>query len=426
VTEEKLMDPIEQRLRFLLSLRGRSPQADAFSRRELFKLSARYAVGGSALAAFLAACGNSQTTPTPTSGSSGSGGTSSPGTTSPAAEITLPEMKPEDVPDNLKGSGEVVAISYGGAYQDAQRKAYFEPFEQLCGITVKEAEGPDLAKIKAMVDTGNVQWDLPEVGLDGIIALERQGDYWEPINYDLVDVDNIDEAFRHDNAIAMNPYGLIYGYRTDAFDGTPSGWADFWDTEKFPGPRAMEGGSGGLLPMLEAAVMAAGVPMDKLYPLDIDQAYDSLKKIKPDVVKWWDAGAQPVQMLNDKEAVMAQAWSGRILTLKSQNPGIPVEIAWNQGQLAFDVWGIPKGAPNKENAQKLAAFSTLPISQARLSMLYPNGFVNNKSVDYIPAEIASTLATSPEHKQQMYVQDDNWWADNREDILNRWNQFILS
>lgn len=419
------MDPLERRIMYLLSLRGRSPQADAYSRRELFRLGARYALGGSVLAMILAACGNSQDTPTSTA-SSGSGGGSTPGSGgSPAAEIELPMMKPEDVPEKLKGSGEVVAISFGGAYQEAQRKAYFEPFQELCGITVKEAEGPDIAKIKAMVDTGNVQWDLPEVGLDGIIALERQGDYWESIDYDLVDVDNIDEGFRHEHAIAMNPYGLIYGYRTDAFDGTPSGWADFWDTEKFPGPRAMEGGSGGLLPFLEAAVMADGVAMDKIYPLDIDQAYASLEKIKDDVVKWWDAGAQPVQMLADKEAVLAQAWSGRILTLKKQNPDMPVEIAWNQGQLAFDVWGIPKGAPNRENAQKLAAFSTLAVSQARLSMLYPNGFVNNKSVDYIPEEIANTLATSPAHKEQMFIQDDNWWADNREEVLQRWNTFIL-
>lgn len=420
------MDPIERRIRYLLSLQGRSPQADAYSRRELFRLGARYALGGSALAMFLAACGNSQTTPTSTtaSGSSGSGSPGA-GSGSPAAEIELPMMKPEDVPDKLKGSGEVVAISYGGTYQAAQRKAYFEPFTELCGITVKEAEGPDLAKIKAMVDTGNVQWDLPELGLDGIIALERQGDYWEPIDYDLVDVDNIDDAFRHKNAIAMNPYGVVFGYRTDAFSGTPSGWVDFWDTTKFPGPRVMEGGSGGLLPFLEAAVMADGVEMDKIYPMDIDQAYASLEKIKKDVVKWWDAGAQPVQMLADNEAVMAQAWSGRILTLKKQNPGIPVEIAWKQGELAFDVWGIPKGAPNRENAQKLAAFSTLPISQARLSMLYPNGFVNNKSIDYIPEDIASTLATSPEHKEQMFFLNDDWWSDNREEVLKRWNTFIL-
>ena len=232
VTEDDRMDPLERRIMYLLSLRGRSPQADAYSRRELFRLGARYALGGSVLAMILAACGNSQDTPTSTA-SSGSSSGSTPGSGgSPAAEIELPMMKPEDVPEKLKGSGEVVAISFGGAYQEAQRKAYFEPFQELCGITVKEAEGPDIAKIKAMVDTGNVQWDLPEVGLDGIIALERQGDYWESIDYDLVDVDNIDEGFRHEHAIAMNPYGLIYGYRTDAFDGTPSGWADFWDTKK--------------------------------------------------------------------------------------------------------------------------------------------------------------------------------------------------
>lgn len=188
----------------------------------------------------------------------------------------------------------------------------------------------------------------------------------------------------------------------------------------------MEGGTGGLLPFLEAAEMAAGTAMDKVYPINIDAAYDSMSKVKKSVVQWWSAGAQPVQMLANKDAVMAQLWSGRILTLMKQTPNAPLDIAWSQGQLAFDVWGIPKGAPNKENAQKLAAFSTLPISQARLSMLYPNGFVNKKSADYIPSDILSTLITAPEHRKEIFVLDDQWWADNRQKVLEKWNTWILS
>src|SRR6185312_964197 len=105
------------------------------------------------------------------------------------------------------------------------------------------------------------------------------------------------------------------------------------------------GGTGGLTPDLESAIMATGVPADpsKVYPVDIDKAYDSLSKIKKDVVKWWDAGALPAQMLNDKEAVLATAWNGRIAAI--QATGAPVEIAWDQGQLLKDAWAVPKGAP---------------------------------------------------------------------------------
>jgi len=217
----------------------------------------------------------------------------------PQAQPVLPEMT--TIPDKLKGTGEVRVVSYGGSFQAAQRRAYFEPFEKLSGIKVIEFEGPDPAKVRAMVDSGNIEWDLVELGMGSVLNLARRGTYWEEIDYSLFDTDNIDASFRHQYAVEMLPFATIAAYRTDVYTSTkPSaGWKDFWDTQKFPGPRAMQAGSGGLTPFLEAAMMADGVPMTEIYPIDIDRAYTSLAKIKPAVVKWWTAGAIPVQMLTD-------------------------------------------------------------------------------------------------------------------------------
>lgn len=377
-----------------------SPESAAYTRRQILGTTGRLALGASTAAAF---------------GLFPSFGAR-------AAEAKLPEMT--SIPEKLKGSGEVTVISYGGAFQDAQRKAYFEPFQRLSGIKVNEGEGPDVAKVKAMVDTGNVQWDIGEFDRADVINLERRGEYWEPIDYDLVDTANIDPAFRYKYSLDMLPYAQTYAYRTDVFKGaTPASWADFWDTTKYPGPRTMSGGSGGLVPDLEAALMATGVPKDKVYPIDIDKAYASLSKIKPAVVKWWEAGAIPAQMLNDKEVVLAEAWNGRIAAI--QEKGAPVAVGWHDGLLRTDAWAVPKGAPNRENAMKFIAFITLPISQARLSMLIPYGFVNNKAVDYMPKERIEVLPTSPDIKPQLLVYNSQWWADNRDKVLEKWNSWIV-
>jgi putative spermidine/putrescine transport system substrate-binding protein len=289
----------------------------------------------------------------------------------------LPEITA--IPERLKGSGVVRVCSYGGAFQDAQRKAYFEPFERLSGIKVIEAQGPDPAKIKAMVDTKNIEYDVGEFSRGSVLNLLKQGDYWEEIDYGLVDTGNIDESFRFKYALDMLPFAQIYAYRTDVFKGAkPNSWADFWDATKFPGARTMPAGSGGVAPDLEAATLAMGVPLDKVYPIDIDKAYASLAKIKPAVVKWWEAGAIPAQMLSDNEVAMAIAWNGRIAAIQEQ--GAQVAIGWRQGGLRTDAWAVPKGAANRENAMKFTAFITLPVPQARLSMLIPYGFVNNKAV----------------------------------------------
>ena len=198
------------------------------------------------------------------------------------------------------------------------RKAYFEPFERLSGIKVVESQGPDPVKVKAMVDTKNIEYDVGEFDRASVINLGKRGDYWEEIDYSLVDTANIDKDFQYKYALDMLPYAQTYAYRTDVFKGAvPNSWADFWNTRKFPGPRTMPSGSGGLTPFLEAAAIATGTPMEKVYPLDIDKSYAALAKIKPSVVKWWEAGAVPAQMLNDKEVVMGVAWNGRIAAIQA-------------------------------------------------------------------------------------------------------------
>jgi putative spermidine/putrescine transport system substrate-binding protein len=334
----------------------------------------------------------------------------------------LPEYK-DGIPENLKGSGEVRVQSWGGALQEAQRKAYFEPFQELSGIKVIESEGPDLSKIKAMVDTGNVEQDIVQIDRSEVILLEKQGDYWEPIDYSLFDTDNIDETHRYKYSVDMLPYATVIGYRNDVFAEGPSGQFDFWDVEKFPGPRSTEAGSGGVLPFLEAALIADGVSMDEVYPIDIQRAYASLARIKPDVVKFWEAGAQPAQMLTDNEAVMVHSWNGRMYAIQQEDA--PVTVQWNEAMLATDVWTIPKGAANAENAQKFIAFITLPVSQARLSYLIPYGSVNKASAELMTPEQLENLPTAPAYLEKMFVKDIDWWVENRDAVTDRWNEWIL-
>jgi putative spermidine/putrescine transport system substrate-binding protein len=329
-----------------------------------------------------------------------------------------------DFPAKLKGSGQVRVCSYGGAFQAAQRKAYFEPFEELSGIKVIESEGPDIAKVKAMVDTKNIEYDVGEFDRASVINLMRKGDYWEEIDYSLFDTADIDPSFRFKYSIDMLPYGQIWAYRTDAFGGkTPKDNPDLWDVKTFPGQRSLQSGSGGLSPDLEVALMAAGVPKEKVYPIDIDKAFDSLGKIKPEVEKWWTAGAMPAQMLNDNEVVMATAWNGRIHAI--QATGAKVAPVWKNQLLRTDVWAIPKGAPNRENAQKFSAFITMAVPQARLSFLIPYGFVNNKSAALVPPALLKESPTAPDIKKDMLVYDSAWWADNLDTVRARWNKFVL-
>src|SRR6516162_3805638 len=328
------------------------------------------------------------------------------------------------IPEKLKGTGEVRIAAYGGTGQDAEQAAYFQPFEKLSGIKTLDFPGADLNKVRAMVDTRNVEWDVVQLGASSVKNMMKKGDYFEKIDYELVDVDNIIPLYRNEYSLDMLVWSEVMAYRTDAFKGAvPTGWSDFWDAKKFPGDRTLTG-DGPLTPELEFALMAAGVPPDKLYPLDIDKAFTSFDKVKSSVVKWWETGAVPVQMLSDREVVLASVWNGRMAAI--QVAGVPAAISWPQGLLKRDCWAVPKNSPNKANAMKFIAFSTLAISQARLSMLIPYGFVNNKSADYLTEQQLSVLPSAPAIKSQLVPFDYDWWVDNRDAVVGRWNKWILA
>lgn len=338
------------------------------------------------------------------------------------AQAAWPEVT--SIPDALKGSGEVRIATYGGTMQEAQQKAYFEPFEKLSGIKVRPIPGASPTKAKAMVDTKNVEWDLAQLSRGSIMNLQKTGDYFEKIDYSLVD-DGVGKEYRFEYGLEMLVWAQVLAYRTDLFKGAvPQGWADFWDTKKFPGDRAMYGTTSGGWPEMEFALMAAGVPPDKLYPLDIDKALASYSKIKKDVVKWWDTGAVPTQLLTDREVAMTTVWNGRMAAI--QAAGVPAAISWKQGLSKRDAWGIPKGARNKANAMKFVAYSTMAIPQARIAFAIPYGSVNEGSNKYIPPERQAVLPSSPEIKKQLVNYNYDWWIANREVVIPKFNKWLLS
>ena len=337
------------------------------------------------------------------------------------AKADLPDLN--SIPEKLKGTGELRIATFGGLMQQSQKQAYFEPFEKLSGIKVNDFAGSDFTKVKAMVDTNTVEWDLIQTSRGAVLNLQKKGDYFAAIDYSLVDP-GVGEEFRAERSLDMLVWAQVLAYRTDAFNGAvPSGWADFWDTKKFPGDRTLLGAGSGNSPELEFALMAAGVPPDKLYPLDLDKAFASYDKIKGDVVKWWETGAVPPQMLTDKEVVLASVWNGRMAAL--EKAGVPAAISWNQGLSKRDAWAVPKGAKNAENAMKFIAFSTMAIPQARLSSLIPYGFVNDRSVDYMTAGQMAKLPSAPSIRSQLVPYNYQWWVDNRDMVVDRFNKWLL-
>ena len=330
--------------------------------------------------------------------------------------------------------GVVVISGWGGNFQDAQRKAIFAPFEKETGIKViEESNPPTMSRIKAMVESKNTEFDVGEVGPADFQALIK-ANLLEKLDQSIFDkalLNELDPRVPHPYGMGNVFYSQVIGYSTRKYSAAnhPRSWADVWDVKKFPGRRVLFAPTWIMAP-IEFALLADGVPADRLYPLDFKRAYESLTKIKPDVIKWATTGSMGPQALVDGEADIASVAHARIVQLKEQ--GAAVDFEWNQGLSTLDYWAIPKGAKNYKNAMKFIEFAVRAKPVADMCSLMPYGPVNKRSFEYMTPEKIRNSASHPENMKNQVVMNPEWWGQtdasgktNVQKNLELWNAWIL-
>jgi putative spermidine/putrescine transport system substrate-binding protein len=322
-------------------------------------------------------------------------------------------------------AGKVVIRTIGGAYEESNVKAIFEPFTKATGIEIVKVPAT-LGKLLAMFESGNIELDVVDAGELGMLSLSQKSAL-EKLNYKawrLTNPEDFDAAIRREDMIANIYFSTVLGYNTQVFPTGkhPRSWAEFWDLKKFPGPRMLTDLAAGVVD-LEFALLADGVPKDKLYPIDLDRAFKSLDRVRPAIRKFWDTGALSAQMLADKEVVLGSIWNGRLQAVADK--GAPLAIEWNEAALQTQFWGILKGAKNLENAQRFIEFACQPEIQANHAKTIPYGPTNRQAFEFISADVARRLPSSPELKAKAFLHNGKWWADNRAKVSERWSQWVL-
>lgn len=316
--------------------------------------------------------------------------------------------------------------SWGGAFQKAQREAWFNLVEKELGVTIKEDNTSGIADVRAQVASGKPTWDLSTQGAYTCALLEKEGKLEKFDAPTLAITKDVPADLRSDYWVSQIVYSVAIGWREKAFGGKkPTGWAAFWDTKNFPGQRSVR-----RTPIynLEMALIADGVPMDKLYPLDVDRAFKKLEQLKPSVLVWWNSGAQSAQVLKDGEVDMVSAWNGRIQAIQSEPEGKAgkIGVTFDEQILVSDCWLIPKGAPNRELALKAIQIMMRPEVNARISLFINYAPSNGKSygTGVIPADKLPGLPNSPENIKKGFVQSVDWWVANADEMAKRFDAFL--
>lgn len=336
---------------------------------------------------------------------------------------------------------DVTFLGWGGAYGRAQTEAHLKPFTEATGIrTVMTDTDNPAAPVKAMVEANNVTANIVSLEQADVIRLCDEGLLEEidpaalaPAPDGTPAADDFLPGALTDCGVATDVWATVFAYDDSRFpDAKPTTIADFFDLEKFPGKRGIRKGA---KTTLEMALMADGVPAADVYemletPEGIDRAFAKLDTIKSEVV-WWEAGAQPPQLLADGEVVMSTVYNGRIFAA-AMNENKPFVTVWDGMQYEFEVYAIPKGAPDLDDAMEFMSWSTETQNLANLTKYISYGPTRKstaavkKTWEDGTTDMEAHLPTSPQNMTNSLETSFEFWVDYDSELNERFNAWLAS
>lgn len=314
-----------------------------------------------------------------------------------------------DAAPSLEGQ-KITVADFGGSMLKYVREAWTTPFEKATGAKVDIDTPNTRAKLKAQVDAGNAVWDVYTE--DSAFIEQNCGVLFQKVDTSKFVEAGIDKRFvNNDCGVPTSIVASVFAYNEDKFGkNPPKGWADFFDLSKYPGKRAIwNNPTSGIL---EAALLADGVPADKLYPLNLDRAFKKLDTIKSSIFWTQSTGGLTDALAND-QVDLSLAYAGRAYA--AAKTGAKIDVVQDQQIVSWDQYAVVKGSKNKAAADAFLQFIAQPEQQAKLTELTSYATANAKGH---PKVDALTERFLPVQSKAVFT-SQQWWAKNFDAVNQR-------
>lgn len=325
------------------------------------------------------------------------------------------------VPGKAKAADQVVISAWGGRYTETMQEAFYRPFTEATGIPVVLGPPPDLARIKAAVRAGNIEYDVIDPLFSWVVEGERDGT-WQPIDTTIVDRSDVDPRLNRPmmQVFYLGGGGIIYDETRHGADNQhPKSWREFWDAGAFPGRRCLTVEADR---MVVIALMADGVAPRDIYPFDIDRAFRSLDRVKPNVRLWLQNPAQGISTVERNESDFNFSYNGRVFS--SRQAGSRVAFVNNQCYVTSGQLLVPRGARNRDAAMRLIDFHLKPERQAAWARIYGYWGSNRKMGDHLSAAERSQIINFSGDNH--VIANVEWWADINAEVQRRFREWLLT
>ena len=310
---------------------------------------------------------------------------------------------------------QLVVCNWGGQASDILRDLLGTAFEAETGIpVVVDGDGPSPGRVRAMVESGAVVWDVCDSGAGSAIVMNDAG-VIQPIDYSMVDREKVLEGTALPFAVGNYVFSYALAYNPTLLPGgVPQNWADVWDVEQFPGMRTFRRSVRG---QLEAAALAMGVAKEDVYEfLDDDGIAEAIAKFRAlrDNIITWSTGSESQNLFLQREVAMGNIFSTRSFLLKDQMEPGTFEMTYNGGVLQPGMWVVPNNNPaGTETAMRFIATAQDPQLQADWFEAIGNGPINPAAAELIPEDLAMWNPNTPENVARQVIYSDEWYGRNQ-------------
>ncbi|MCP4206443.1 MAG: extracellular solute-binding protein [Shimia sp.] len=332
---------------------------------------------------------------------------------------------------------EMTIVSWGGAYTASQKNAYHDPYTAKTGVTIinddSSAEG--ISKLRAMKEANNLTWDLVDLeaadamrACDEGLAIEVDHDELLAAAPDGTSAsDDFGDMIVSDCFIPQIVFSTTFGYRTDLLpEGkeAPAGACQAFDLENYPGKRGLNKRP---IANMEWALLCDGVAYEDVYDaLETAEgqarAFAKLDTIKDETI-WWSSAAEAIQLLADGEVFMSSTYNGRLFSAIVEQEQ-PIGMAWDWQMFDLDGWVIPAGLSDERLAQvkDYVFFATDTQRLADQAAYISYGPARASSAPLVGKhatlgiDMGPHMPTDPNNAENTFVNNYEWWADNRDDL----------
>ena len=322
-------------------------------------------------------------------------------------------------------AGDLTIVGWGGTTQAAHKVAYFDPFTKETGIKIVEDEwNGEMAKVRAMVQTGNVTWDVVQVEAPDVFQGCDEGLFEELDWSKITSKDNLVDGAAAECGAGVLIWSTIFAYDANAIKDGPKNWADFWNVKKWPGKRGMRRGA---KMTLEVALLADGVAPADIYKVlstkeGVNRAFKKLDELKADIL-WWKAGAEPQQRLAAGDVTMSMAYNAWIYRVNNEE-GSNFKIVWDGNIYSMDYWTIVNGSPHVEEALKFISFAMRPDRQAVFFNKVAYGWTAKGTGKMIKPEMLHNIPTAEGHLDNAVLTNIEFWLENSESLEKRFQVWV--